>query len=320
MERNKCEIPMYLTAGLLALALSPSLSAQSESVSGRSLPLRADVKMILVPVTVTDPKGATVNGLGRDSFTILDNKAPQKIVSFSAEDVPCSIGLILDLSGSMRNALKPAKEALIEFLGAANPQDEFLLLGITTRPIIYPIGTFQDVEDFTSDTATIQNSIQLAPPGGSTALVDTIYLGLNKMRSARNARRALVVVTDGMDNNSRYSREDLIRRAEEADVQIYTIGLDTIPREMKVQQQVEQRRALNYLEELAVRTGGVHYVIQNRQDASAAAARAGAAIRSQYVIGYQPQDFDSSGQWHKVQVKLDRDHAKVYARSGYYAR
>jgi len=320
MELSKCGIGSCLASGLIALALSPNLSAQSGSVSSRSVPLRADVKMILVPVTVTDHKGVTVNGLGRESFNILDNKVPQKIVSFSNEDVPCSVGLVLDLSGSMRNALKSAKEALVNFLGTANPQDEFLLLGITTKPLIYPVGTFQDVGDFTSDTATIQNSIQLAPPGGSTALVDTIYVGLNKMRSARNPRRALVIVTDGMDNHSRYSRDELIRRAEEADVQIYTIGLDTIPREKKGIQQLEQRRAMNFLEELAERTGGVNFTIQNRQEASAAAARAGAAIRSQYVIGFQPQDPDSSGKWHKVQVKLDRDRAKVYARSGYYAR
>src|SRR5258706_2121115 len=280
----------FLSAGTLALAIASNLGAQSETARSRSFALRADVKMILVPVTVMDHKGAAVNGLGQDSFTVLDNKVQQKIASFSNDDVPCSIGLVLDLSGSMRNALGPAKEALTKFFGAANSQDEFLLLGISTKPVIYPVGSFQNVEEFTSDTSAIQNSIQLAPLGGSTGLVDTIYLALNKMRKAQNPRRALVIVSDGMDNHSRYSKQDLIRLAEETDVQIYTIAVDHEPHEGKGLQQLEQRRGLNYLEELADRTGGVHLVIQSPQEASGAAARMGAAIRSQYVIGFQPVD------------------------------
>jgi Ca-activated chloride channel homolog len=306
-----------VVAGILMFTLAPTLRAQ-EATRSQSFALRADVKMILVPVTVMDRKGATVNGLGLSSFTVLDDKVPQKIVSFSNEDVPCSVGLVLDLSGSMRNALRPAKEALTEFLGTANPQDEFMLFGITTKPLIYPVGSFDDVPSFTSDTSQIQNSIQLAPLGGSTALVDTVYMALGKMRSARNPRRALVIVSDGMENHSRHSKEELIRLAVEADVQIYTIAIDTVPYEKKAIQQVEARRALNYLEDLADKTGGVPFVTKNRQDISAAAERLGSAIRNQYVVGYLPQNADSSGKWHRVQVKLDRDQVRVYARNGYY--
>jgi len=316
MRQHKA-IGFGLAASVLALTLS--LRAEEPPRKG-SFAFRSDVKMILVPVTVTDRRGATVNGLGQKSFTVLDDKVPQNIVSFSSEDSPCSVGLVLDLSGSMRNALRSAKEALTDFLGTANPQDEFILLGITTKPLIYPVGSFQEAGQFTSDPAVIQDSIRLAPLGGSTALVDTVYTALGKMRAARHPRRALVIVSDGMDNHSRHSKQELIRLAVEADVQIYTIAIDTVPREKKPIQQLEARRGLNYLEDLADKTGGVHFVTQNRQDISAAAEQAGLAIRNQYVIGYRPQHSDVSGKWHRVQIKLDRDRVQVYARSGYYAR
>jgi len=306
-----------LVTGMLVFTLAPNLHAQ-ETARGRSFGFRADVKMILVPVTVMDRRGATVNGLELSSFTVLDDKVPQKIISFSNEDAPCSVGLVLDLSGSMRNALRPAKEALTKFLGTANPQDEFMLFGITTKPLIYPVGSFEDVPSFTSDTSIIQNSIQFAPLGGSTALVDTVYMALGKMRSARNPRRALVIVSDGMENHSRHSKDDLIRLAVEADVQIYTIAIDTVPYEKKAIHQTEARRALNYLEDLADKTGGVPFVTKSRQDISAAAERLGLAIRNQYVLGFQPQNTDTSGKWRRVQVKLDRDQVRVYSRNGYY--
>src|SRR5260221_4778065 len=317
--KNSKMIGFGLAVSIPMLMVAPNLPAQ-EAAPGRPVRLRADVKMILVPVTVMDRRGATVNGLGQNSFTVLDDKVPQKIVSFSNEDSPCSVGLVLDLSGSMRNALRPAKEALTEFLGTTNPKDEFILLGITTKPLIYPVGSFENVEDFTSDTDVIRNSIQLAPLGGSTALFDTVYAALGKMRSARNPRRALVIVSDGMDNHSRHSKQELIRLAAEADVQIYTIAIDVVPREKKPIQQIEARRGLNFLEDLADKTGGVHFVTRNRQEVSAPTERAGLAIRNQYGIGHQPQNLDSSGKWRRVQVKVNRNQVQVYARSGYYAR
>lgn len=311
---------IWLSAATFTMLLASNLRAQANAKQDRPVALRADAKMILVPVTVMDRRGAFVGGLKETNFTLLDEKVPQKIVSFSSEDVPCSIGLVLDLSGSMRNSLKRAKEALTDFLGTANREDEFLLLGISTKPIIYPVGTMSDVEEFTSDTATIENSIQLAPVGGSTALIDTLYSALGKMKKAKNPRRALVVVTDGMDNHSRHTKQELLQLAEEADVQIYTIVIDPVRHEQKPMQQIEQRRALNYIEDLSERTGGVNVLIESRNEAAVAANRIGLSIRNQYLIGFQPGNLDSTGKWHKVQVKLDRDQVNVYARTGYYAR
>jgi len=272
-----------------------------------------DVKLILVPVTVMDRRGAMVNGLGKDSFIVLDEKVRQRIVSFSSEDAPCSVGLVLDLSGSMERDIRPAKEALTDFLAIANPEDRYTVLGVGTRPLYFPIG-------FTSDTTLVHNTIMSAPPGGFTALVDTIYAGLGKMRSAPHLRRALVVVSDGMDNHSRYSPQDLFRLAAEADVQIYTIAIDPVRHQDKAIQQIEARRGLQFLEDLANRTGGVHFAVQSRKEAAAAGERIGLAIRNQYLLGYQPGRPDSSGKWHRVQVKLNRDQVQVYARSGYYAQ
>jgi len=306
-----------VAAIILPVVLTLTLRAQEQNSPDRPAQLRAEVRMILVPVTVVDRRGVAVNGLGQANFVVLDDKVPQNIVSFSSEDTPCSIGLVLDLSGSMRDRLKSAKEALTEFLVTANPEDEFSLFGVTTEPLVYAVGS---VNKFTSDTAIIQNSIGRAPLGGSTALIDTIYAALNRMRAARNPRRALVIVSDGMDNHSRHSQQELVRLAVEADVEIYTIAIDAVRRENKTIQELEARRGLSYLEDLAGRTGGLHFVIQNRKEATVAGERIGLAIRNQYVIGYQPHNLDSSGKWHRVQVRLDRAQVQIYARSGYYAR
>jgi Ca-activated chloride channel family protein len=295
-----------LSGGMALLALGGSLRAQ----------LRADVKLILVPVTVMDRRGAVVNGLDKSRFAVWDNQVAQKIISFSSEDVPCSVGLVLDISASMRDHLASAKDSLIQFIKLANPTDEFRLFRVTTKPLLYPDALH---DDHTWDMGALQDRVRVATAGGDTALVDTIYAALLNMRHARNPRRALVIVSDGVDNHSRYSKQYLIRAAVEADVQMYTIGIFTAPPASKAVEQVGARNGLSYLEELSARTGGVHFVIQGRKEATAAAQRISSAIRNQYVIGFQPVTLDETGKWHRVQVKLDRSQVQVYARGGYYA-
>jgi Ca-activated chloride channel family protein len=177
------------------------------------------VEMVLVPVTVTDRNGRTVERLGADDFTIFDDRKPQRIVSFSSDDAPCSVGLVLDISGSMQPTLSGAKNIAQAFFGSANPDDEFLLLTVSTQPAA--------MAAFTTDTAALEESIGLAKPEGLTALFDTVYLGLTRMREAQWSRRALLILSDGVDNHSRYSEKDLMRLALEADVQIYTIVIDS---------------------------------------------------------------------------------------------
>jgi Ca-activated chloride channel homolog len=281
---------------------------------------RADAQMVLVPVTVTDHYGKTIEGLQRENFTVIDDQSPQHIASFSTADAPCSVGLVVDISGSMRDSLHTAKEVTRAFLGTANPEDEFLLLTVSTDP--------QAVSGFTKDVAAVERSVAAARPGGSTALIDTVYLGLTRMKNARRPRRALLILSDGMDNHSRYSKSELMRVALEADVQIYTIITDGIPdgtfpmRPAMVRKpwdNGEQNQGRSLLEDLADKTGGLHFRV--RTDAAGdAAMKAAQAIRSQYVIGYQPPDPGDSGKWHRLRVKLDVPHLNVYARNGYYSK
>jgi Ca-activated chloride channel family protein len=322
VKRNKA-----MRAGLVAgiFMLVPHLHAQEARRSPVPV-LRADVKMVLVPVSVTDRRGASVNGLEQKSFTVLEDKVPQKIVSFSNDDSPCSVGVVLDISGSMRNTLGAAKEVVRAFLRTTNKEDEFLLLTVSTQPAVTP--------GFTTDVADVEQSIGTTKPGGMTALIDTVYLGLNRMREARQPRRALLILSDGIDNQSRYSQSELLRVALEADVQIYTVIFDTGAAGGSTGGSVPFRPSMiakpgargpaqqgpEMLETLAERTGGLHFHVRNQADANEAVTNAGQAIRNEYLIGYQPSDSGSSGKWHRVQVKLDRAEVQVHARTGYYAR
>ena len=293
----------------------------SHSQNAAFLPkFRADSQLVLVPVTVTDHYGKTVEGLRQENFTVLDDQAPQRIVSFSIADAPCSVGLVLDISGSMRDSLHTAKEVTRAFLGTANADDEFLLLTVSTDP--------EPISGFTKNVAALENNVESARSGGATALIDTVYLGLTRMRNAGWPRRALLILSDGMDNHSRYSKSELMRVALEADVQIYTIITDGIPdgtfpvRPAMIRKpwdNGDQSQGRSLLEDLADKTGGLHFRVRS-EGARDAAMRAGQAIRNQYVIGYQPPDPADSRKWHRLRVKLDVPHLNVYARNGYYSQ
>jgi Ca-activated chloride channel homolog len=298
------------------------------ALDAQSAPLpaafRTSAQMVLVPVTVTGHNGKTIEGLRAKDFSIFEDRVAQQIVSFTAEDAPCSVGLILDISGSMRNALDSAKGVAHSFLETANPEDEFLLLTVSSQP--------DAVSNFTTDVANLEGSIERTSPGGMTALIDTVYLGLNQMRKAHQPRRALLILSDGMDNYSRYSKGELMRVALEADVQIYAIivgggsggassgGAPFRPSlAAKPIDQAREREGPNTLEELSEKTGGLYFHARNSTEAKEAAIKAGRALRNQYVIGYQPPSSAATGKWHEVRVKSSVPKAHIYARNGYYA-
>jgi Ca-activated chloride channel homolog len=305
---------------VLFLAAWAELKGQNQAMPAA---FRANSQMVLIPVSVTDHSGRTIEGLRAENFKIEEDEVVRQIVSFTSEDAPCSVGMVLDVSGSMRNTLPVAKGVAHAFLDTANPQDEFQLLTVSTQP--------ETFSRFTTDTAELGQSIDSASPGGMTALIDTVYLGLNRMRKARQPRRALLVLSDGMDNFSRYSKGELMRVALEADVQIYTItigggsggGSIGIPfRPSMVGKPIDQAREREgplLLEELSEKTGGLHFRAQNDTQAREAAIKVGRALRNEYVIGYQPGASGASGKYHRVHVKANVPKANVYARNGYYA-
>lgn len=282
---------------------------------------RASSQLVLVPVNVTDHYGKTVAGLRAENFTVFDDQSPQPIASFTAEDAPCSVGLVLDISGSMRYALNVTKPAAQAFLKTTNPEDEYMMLTVSTLP--------DTVSGFTPDVEALAQSIQATTPDGFTALLDTVYLGLNRMKHGTRPRRALIIFSDGMDNRSRYSKGDIMRLALEADVQVYTILVDGLPNSSvpfvpsmvaKPWQQAAQRQGPQMLEELAEKTGGLHFHVRDANEGADAAEKIGQALRNEYVIGYRAPQSDSSGKWHRVRVKSTVPKTRVYARSGYYSR
>jgi VWFA-related protein len=173
---------------------------------------------------------------------------------------------------------------------------------------------------FTADRAAIEKAVKSAHAGGDTALIDTIQLGLNQMRGAHRPRKALLILSDGMDNHSRYSRQELMREALEADAQVYSVILDDGPATRKPIELTEARRGWSFFEELADKTGGLHFLVRNEGEAKAAAGRAGAALRNEYVIGYRPPGPVGSGKWRRIRVKTEIPGARVSARNGYYCR
>jgi Ca-activated chloride channel family protein len=296
-----------MTFGLGTIAAVYSASAQSRPAGG--VAFRADSTLVLVPVAVVDRRGAIVNGLGSDAFTLTEDGVRQQIRSFTQEDAPVSVGIVLDLSGSMKSVLGPAKEALGALMKEANPDDEAFLNVVSTRPRTY--------SGFTQNFDDVLSRVAFEGAGGDTALVDTVYASLNKLRKGNHARKALLVISDGMDNNSRYSKAELLARAEESDAQIYTVAVDSGSRYAKPMEQMEARQGRVFLDELAAKTGGLSFVVRDSKEIAGAAGTIGQALRNQYIIGYAPSAADRSAKWHRIAVKVAGNGIHAYARVGY---
>ena len=275
---------------------------------GTSILVNAD--LVLVPLTVTDPQNRLVTGLERDNFQIFDNNAGQTIKSFATEDAPLSIGIVFDLSGSMQSKFVRARKALSEFLRTCNPQDEFFVIGFNDRPAV--------LVDYTSDVEDVEARMVMLRPENRTALIDALYLGVNKLRDAKYSRKALLVVSDGGDNRSRYTEGELNRAVRESEVQIYSIGIFD-----SYAPTVEEQNGPQLLNELSEATGGRLFQVRDVQDLSDIAERISEELRSEYVIGYTPTDRRHNGVWRKLSVRLlpppGLPDLTVHNREGYYA-
>jgi len=272
--------------------------------------LRMNVDMVLVPVTVTDPLNRLVTGLEKEDFQIYENSSQQQIQSFACEDAPVSIGIIFDLSGSMTSKLMRAKEAILQFIKTANPQDEFFVIGFNDRPEL--------IEDFTSSVEDIQARLATVHSGHRTALLDAIYYGVAKMADAHHQRKALLVVSDGGDNRSRYTEGEVRAQVREADVEIYSIGIFD-----PYAPTPEERTGPQLLDDISSSTGGRLFRVDDVDEMSDIAEKISTELRNQYVIGYKPKDLSRDGKWRKVKVKVNPPPGlpplTVYARTGYYA-
>ncbi len=276
--------------------------------------IRVDVDLVQVPVTVTDPLNRLVTGLEQENFRVFEDGAEQEIVHFSSEDVPVSIGVIFDLSGSMSNKVDKARLAAVQFFKTANPQDDFFLVTFNDRA--------QLTSAFTSSVEELQNRLMYTSAHGRTALLDAIYLGLSQMRGAHNAKRALLIISDGGDNHSRYNEGDIRNYVKESDVQLYAIGIyEAVGYRNRTP---EELNGPSLLSELTEMTGGRTFTVDNLNDLPDTATKISMELRNQYVVGYKPSNHARDGKWRKIRVKLQHTPKgfpplNVYAKTGYYA-
>jgi len=297
-----------MRASMLMLAVAfLAFSADARDGDVRSSTHRVDSRLVLVPVTVTDRNGKTVTDLKREQFQVLDNSAPVDIVSFGREEAPVSLGIVLDLSGSMRAKRNQAVSAIREIVNAAGPQDEAFLVTFSSAPAMRV--------EFTSDLDAIVHPLYMAGARGSTALVDAMYMGLQQMKRARNPRRALIVLSDGGDNNSRYTEAELSSFALESNTQIYSISIH------ESATNVEEQAGVFLLSKLSETTGGLHFIVRDRRDLPEIAARLATAVNNLYVIGYRPSEEFLSGKWRSLKVKVESaagQRLRVASRTGYF--
>jgi len=289
------------------------VDAPAATGAGRARPgslIKMNVDMVLVPVTVTDPMNRLVTGLEKEDFQVYENNGQQGIKSFASEDAPVSIGIVFDLSGSMSSKLIRAREAILQFIKTANPEDEFFVIGFNDRPEL--------IEDFTSSVEDIQARLATVRSGHRTALLDAIYYGVDKMKEAKHERKALLVVSDGGDNRSRYTEGEVRAQVRESDVEIYSIGIFD-----PYAATPEERTGPILLNDLCEETGGRLFRVDDVSEMGDIAEKISTELRNQYVIGYTPKNISRDGKWRKVKVRLNPPAGlpplTVHARTGYYA-
>ena len=275
--------------------------------------IHMDVDLALVNVTVTDPYNRLVTGLEQDNFRVFEDNIEQEVVNFSAEDVPISIGVIFDFSGSMANKVGKAREAAVQFFKTANPQDEFFLVSFNERAEL--------TSSFTNSVEDLQSRLMLTSPRGRTALLDAIYLGLSQMRGAHNGKRALLILSDGGDNHSRYNESDIKRLVKEADTQLYAIGIfDPLGYRNRTP---EELNGPSLLSEITEMTGGRVFAVEKLDELPDIASKFGMELRNQYVLGYRPSNKAHDARWRKLKIKLRAPKGlpplSVFSKTGYYA-
>lgn len=305
--------PVSATAGEPINIESRKSASTTGVVASRPSNIRVDKTLVLINVTVTDPLNRFVTGLEKEHFRLYEDKIEQEISQFSSEDAPISIGLVFDTSGSMGSKLQKSRQAAAEFFKTANPSDEFFLVQFNDRPELNV--------PFTTDTDRVQSALTFTQSRGRTALLDSVYLAMHEMKKAHNPRKALLIISDGGDNNSRYTETEIKNAVREADVQIFAIGIfESMGNRGRTPEEAAGPGLLN---ELAEQTGGREYAVENIAELPDIAAKIGVELRNEYILGYTPKNRERDGKYRRVQVKLNQPRGlpplKAYFRLGYYA-
>jgi len=264
------------------------------------------VETVFVSVSVTDPYGRYVTGLEKENFKIFEDQVQQEILHFGQKAAPISVGLIFDVSRSMGDNynIRKAKNAITGFLKEGSEEDEYFLVTFNQRSTL--------VQSFTRSSETVQNEVAVQKPGGSTALYDAVYMGLDYVKRGTNEKKAIILITDGEDNSSRYSPSEVREFAKELNVQVYGIGLEGL---------------LGYggtvIQNIISITGGRSFRPSNFNELDYYIGLIHAELRSQYVLGYGPTNQVHDGKWRRIRVKMDElpgmPKLIIHAREGYYA-
>jgi Ca-activated chloride channel homolog len=275
---------------------------------GTAPTLRVDTSLVLVPVTVADRLNRPVTGLEKENFRVFDNSVEQAITQFAMEDSPVAVGLVFDTSGSMGDKLRRSRMAASEFFRISNPEDEFFLVEFDDRPRL-------EVE-LTHDTGRIESQLTFSRSKGSTALLDAIYLALHEMKKSKMNKKALLIISDGGDNHSRYTPAEVNKLVRESDVLIYGIGV------FGGGTTVEEYGGPGLLGKISEQTGGRLFeaVALELPDI---ARKIGIDLRNRYIIGFSPANQQRDGQYHRVTVKVVPPRGlpalKAHWRQGYFA-
>jgi Ca-activated chloride channel homolog len=286
----------------------------NSALNAHTKPLRADVDLVLVPTTVTDGKNRPVTDLQKQNFAVYEENAAQEIRNFSTEDAPISVGLILDVSKSMSNKIETERTALAEFFNNASPEDDYFVITLGDRPRI--------IADTTQSLDDIEAKLAQVIPNGNTALLDGIYLGVDKLKTARYQRRALLIISDGGDNHSHYTAKETKRLVQEADVLIYSIGIfDNMP--VPVFKTIEEKLGKHLLTQITELTGGRTIAADDRNKVPEIAAAISRELREQYLLGYRSGNAVHDGKWRKIKVQVNSSEGvpplHAFYKKGYLA-
>ena len=296
--------PSLLTKIGAVLLLTASSWAQSGKKQVERPTFRVGVETVFVKISVTDLLNRYVTGLEKQHFKVYEDKVEQGITHFTQESAPISVGILFDISGSMKDNIHTARNSVVRFLESGNPDDEFFLVTFNQKTTL--------VQSFTHQSSNIQNQVSFSQPGGRTALYDAVYLGLEQIKNGKNEKKALILITDGEDNSSRYTASEVREFAKESDVQIYAIG---------------EEGKLGYgrseIQNIVGLTGGRAFFPNNFNELDYYIDLIHAELRNQYIVGYAPSNKNRDGKWRRIKVKLEPPEGLpkliVHAKEGYYA-
>ena len=299
----------FLILFLTALVIGQDPTPTPDDSEG---PVRIKTDLVTLTLTVTDPFNRYVSGLTKKAFSVIDNNKEQEITFFSDSDAPVSVGILFDVSGSMNGEkIRRAQKALSRFIRTSHPSDEYFLIAFNSRA--------QLLMDRTRDGDSVLRKLTLVEPKSNTALYDAVYLGVERVTRGSHQKRAMLIISDGQDNASRYNFGEVRRLLRESDVVTYAVGV--LGRGDSSSMLGMQGQA--FLDEITSVTGGKSFYPNTDIEMDEIFERIALELRHQYSIGYTPKDFQPDGKWRKVKVKVKPPRGlprlTVRSREGYYA-